>query len=113
MSIGNLLVTGGKLSAVIDFGQMAVGDPACDLAIAWTIFSGESREAFQAILALDAGTWARGRGWAFWKALIVAAGIAETNTEEGRRCWRTIKEIITDHGRTETWPIIRINDNPK
>lgn len=101
VSAGNLLVTGGELSAVIDFGQLSVGDPACDLAIAWTLFSGESRDSFRAILPLDAGTWARGRGWALWKALIVAAGVTQTNAVEGSRSWRTIEEVIADHGRTK------------
>jgi aminoglycoside phosphotransferase (APT) family kinase protein len=66
----NLLVMNGRLSAVLDFGCSAVGDPACDLAIAWTFFVGESREAFRGALAFDDGTWARGRGWALWKALV-------------------------------------------
>jgi aminoglycoside phosphotransferase (APT) family kinase protein len=66
----NLLVSDGRLSAVLDFGCSAVGDPACDLAIAWTYFHGESRQAFRDALPLDDGTWARGRGWALWKALI-------------------------------------------
>jgi hypothetical protein len=47
-----------------------VGDPACDVTIAWTLLSGESRRAFRAALALDDATWVRGRGWALWKALI-------------------------------------------
>ncbi|WP_328326210.1 aminoglycoside phosphotransferase family protein [Kribbella sp. NBC_00382] len=67
---GNLLVADGMLSAVIDFGTSGVGDPACDLVIAWTLFSGKSREAFRRTVAQDAGTWARARGWALWKALI-------------------------------------------
>jgi aminoglycoside phosphotransferase (APT) family kinase protein len=69
IAVGNLLVSGGQLSAIIDFGQLGIGDPACDLAIAWTFFTGESRDAFRAALRLDAATWARGRGWALWKAL--------------------------------------------
>ncbi len=67
--IGNLLVDKGKLCAVIDFGQLCIGDPACDLAIAWNLFKGESREAFRNVLALDSATWARARGWTLWKAL--------------------------------------------
>lgn len=67
---GNLLVENGKLSAVIDFGTCAIGDPACDLAIAWTWFAGEDRAAFLDALAFDEDTVARGRGWALWKALI-------------------------------------------
>ena len=74
ISTGNLIVEDGQLSAVIDFGQLAIGDPACDLAIAWTLFKDESRKIFRTTLALDANTWNRGRAWALWKALIVAAG---------------------------------------
>jgi aminoglycoside phosphotransferase (APT) family kinase protein len=70
VQITNFLVQDGKLACVIDFGQCGIGDPACDLAIAWTMFAGESRQAFRAALPLDAGTSARARGWALWKALI-------------------------------------------
>jgi aminoglycoside phosphotransferase (APT) family kinase protein len=66
----NLLVTGGELSAVIDFGCCAVGDPACDVTIAWTLFHGASRRAFRDALDIDDATWERGRGWALWKALF-------------------------------------------
>ncbi len=66
----NLLVADGELSGVIDFGCSAVGDPACDVTIAWTLFHGESRRVFRDALDLDDATWERGRGWALWKALI-------------------------------------------
>jgi aminoglycoside phosphotransferase (APT) family kinase protein len=66
----NLLVTDGELSAVIDFGCSAVGDPACDVAVAWTLFSDASRRAFRHALSVDDATWERGRGWALWKVLI-------------------------------------------
>ena len=94
VSAGNLLVRAGRLSAVIDFGMLGVGDPACDLSIAWTLFSGESREAFRAMLPLDPGTWARGRAWTLWKALIVTAGLTETNAVEAARAWRVIDEVL-------------------
>ncbi|CAN7457060.1 aminoglycoside phosphotransferase family protein [Mesorhizobium amorphae] len=74
VAFGNLLVEDGRLCGVIDFGSSAVGDPACDLVIAWTEFSGESRQAFRDALALDEEAWAGGRGWALWKALITASG---------------------------------------
>jgi aminoglycoside phosphotransferase (APT) family kinase protein len=96
ISAGNLLVKEGRLSAVIDFGMLAVGDPACDLAIAWTLFRDESREIFRAMLPLDAGTWARGRGWTLWKALIIAAGMTGTNSIEGERCWQIVSEVLKD-----------------
>lgn len=65
---GNLLVKAGRLSGVIDFGIMGVGDPACDYAMAWTFFDEESRSAF--LDGLDDSTIDRARGWALWKALI-------------------------------------------
>ncbi|MGZ0147575.1 aminoglycoside phosphotransferase family protein [Kribbella sp. WER1] len=67
---GNLLVRDGRLSAVIDFGTSGVGDPACDLVIAYTFFSGSSRATFREAVAQDDEMWARARGWALWKALI-------------------------------------------
>ncbi|RYZ05155.1 MAG: aminoglycoside phosphotransferase family protein [Myxococcales bacterium] len=70
---GNLLVRDGCLSAVLDFGAMAVGDVACDLTIAWTLLEGASRKRFQQRILLDDGAWARARGWALWKALILIA----------------------------------------
>lgn len=71
---GNVLVDeAGRLSAVIDFGTSGVGDPACDLVIAWTLFDGSSRAAFVGDVGQDAATWARARGWALWKALITWA----------------------------------------
>lgn len=97
VSAGNLLVQGGRLSSVIDFGMLGVGDPACDLSIAWTLFHGESRKVFRAALPSDAETWARGRGWALWKALIVAAKLTETNTLEAASPWRVIDEILASH----------------
>jgi len=70
ISGSNLLVADDRLRAVIDFGCVAVGDPACDLAIAWTSFTGDSRRTFRRHMALDEAMWARARGWALWKALI-------------------------------------------
>jgi aminoglycoside phosphotransferase (APT) family kinase protein len=96
VSVGNLLVRDGKLHAVIDFGNLAIGDPACDLAVAWTMFANESRETFRALLPLDDGTWARGRGWGLWKALIVAAGLTTSNAYEAAYPWRIIKEVLND-----------------
>ena len=91
-----MLVQAGRLSAVIDFGQLGVGDPACDLAIAWTFFEGPSRQAFRDALPLDAETWARGRGWALWKALIVTSGLVETTPVEAAHSRRTIDEVLAD-----------------
>ncbi|MBV8802194.1 MAG: aminoglycoside phosphotransferase family protein [Gammaproteobacteria bacterium] len=97
ISAGNLLVDDGRLCAVIDFGGLAIGDPACDLAIAWTLFKNESREIFFKRLALDTGTWARGRAWTLWKALIVAAGLTNPNNTEAQQSWNIINDIIKEH----------------
>lgn len=77
---GNLLLDGGELAAVIDFGTCGVGDPSCDLAIAWTLLTAAGRSAFRQRLSVDEATWARGRGWALWKALVAC-----TRAEEDAR----------------------------
>ena len=87
---GNLLVRNGRLSAIIDFGTCGVGDPACDLAIAWTLLSGASRSAFRERLAVDPATWDRGRGWALWKAVVTCAG----GGPEAADARRVIDQII-------------------
>lgn len=97
ISPGNLLVQNGRLSAVIDFGQLTTGEPACDLAIAWTFFKDKSRDVFQSALSLDNNTWARGRAWALWKALIVYAQLPGTNPLEAANSKRIIDEILTDY----------------
>ncbi|MGX9967006.1 aminoglycoside phosphotransferase family protein [Roseomonas sp. F4] len=67
---GNLLLRQGRLCAVIDFGNLGVGDPACDLVPAWTMFDAPARRRFHEGLRLGRETWDRARGWALWKALI-------------------------------------------
>jgi aminoglycoside phosphotransferase (APT) family kinase protein len=99
IATGNLLVRDGRLSAVIDFGTSGVGDPACDLAITWTLFSGGSREVYRAAYPADRGMWARARAWTLWKALIVAAGLAKTRNPEGDRALEIAREVIADHER--------------
>jgi aminoglycoside phosphotransferase (APT) family kinase protein len=89
---GNLLVRDGRLSAVIDFGTCGVGDPACDLVIAYTFFSGASRATFRDAVEQDAGTWARARGWALWKALITLAADRDVDINQ-----QVIDEVLADH----------------
>lgn len=74
---GNLLVDEERLCAVIDFGCLAVGDPACDLTVAWTLFERDSAWTFRVETGLDDDTWIRARGWALWKAVITLASAAE------------------------------------
>ena len=102
----NLLVRDGHLTGVLDFGCCAVGDPACDLTIAWTFFTGESREAFKAMVPVEDSAWARGGAWALWKALLhLAADQAEPGAgqrHDRRVGWRVsahevVAELIDDH----------------
>jgi aminoglycoside phosphotransferase (APT) family kinase protein len=69
LAAGNILIRDEAVSAIIDFGTCGVGDPACDLVIAWT-FMDEERELFSRAAQLDEETWSRAAGWALWKALI-------------------------------------------
>jgi len=104
----NLLVTDGALRAVIDFGGVAVGDPACDLVMEWTFFTGDSAAVFRRGLDLDEATWARGRGWALWKALLMIGeekeGRSDADDAARRFGWRhsprqIVDLVIADHAR--------------
>jgi aminoglycoside phosphotransferase (APT) family kinase protein len=102
----NLLMREGRLCGVIDFGCAAVGDPACDLTITWTMFEGTSRDRFARALPLDEGAWARARGWTLWKALLDVPVRADDPGRTGARFgWRwdalgVIDQVIADHHST-------------
>ncbi len=96
VSAGNLLLRDGCLNAVIDFGNLGIGDPACDLTIAWTFFEVSSREAFRAEIALDDATWTRARAWTLWKAAILAAGLVEANAAQVAASWHVLEQALDD-----------------
>ena len=100
IAVGNLLVGDGRLCGVIDFGQFCVGDPACDLAIAWTLFDARTRPIFRSVIEPDDGLWVRAQAWALWKALIVAAGLTESHAWESAQCWSTIHGVLGESGQT-------------
>ncbi|ABU60247.1 aminoglycoside phosphotransferase [Roseiflexus castenholzii DSM 13941] len=96
---GNLLFWQGRLHAVIDFGTLGVGDPACDLMVAWNLFSRDGRKLFRDALGVDEATWARGRGWALSQALIFIPYYLYTNPIGVSCAQRTIEEVLADdHG---------------
>jgi aminoglycoside phosphotransferase (APT) family kinase protein len=97
LSSGNLLFRQGGLSAVIDFGGLAVGDPACDLLVAWEIFSAGQRADFRDALSTDAAAWERGRGWALSVALIQLPYYWHTNPRLAARSRHVIGEVLADH----------------
>ncbi|MGH3600566.1 MAG: aminoglycoside phosphotransferase family protein [Pseudonocardiaceae bacterium] len=95
---GNLLLDRGRLAAVIDFGTCGVGDPSCDLAIAWTLLTPGGRRALRDRLDVGASDWARGRGWALWKSLVQLAGALDDQDEPSRaEALLTIEPILEDY----------------
>jgi aminoglycoside phosphotransferase (APT) family kinase protein len=94
---GNLLAVQGRIRAVIDFGCLGVGDPACDLMVAWNLLSAETRAVFRAALPVDAATWARGRGWALSFGLIALPYYQTTNPVLAGIARHAIAEVLADH----------------
>jgi aminoglycoside phosphotransferase (APT) family kinase protein len=95
---GNLLVAGGHLSAVIDFGGLGVGDPAPDLGPAWSVLDRESRPVFREAVGCDEDTWQRGRGWALSTALIGLGYYWETFPAFVATAQRKIAEVLGEGG---------------
>nr|AGS49315.1 phosphotransferase [uncultured bacterium esnapd2] len=94
---GNVLTANGRLSAVIDFGLVGVGDPAVDLIPAWNLFTGSARETFRSVVDVDDATWARGRGWALSISLIQLPYYRETNPVIAANSVHVIDEILAAH----------------
>ena len=93
----NVLVENGRLSAVVDFGGLGVGDPACDVMVAWKLFSADARRVFRAALAIDEPTWARSKGWALSQALMALSYYTEeTNAVLVREARRWLAEVLAD-----------------
>lgn len=96
---GNLLAHRNQLSAVIDFGGLGVGDPACDVMVAWTLLSAETRDLFRESVGVDDATWARGRGWALCFGLMAEHYYRATNPVLAGVGRRAIVEALADDGR--------------
>ncbi|MFZ3467808.1 aminoglycoside phosphotransferase family protein [Streptomyces sp. 4.24] len=91
---GNLLTVDGRLSAVIDFGGLGIGDPARDLTIAFTLMSARSRAAFRTALGVDDATWTRGRGWALTTGLNAYVHAAATDPRVAAQTTRQINAAL-------------------
>jgi aminoglycoside phosphotransferase (APT) family kinase protein len=99
MAATNLLVKSGLLNAVIDFGNCGIGDPSCDLVVAWTFLDQAAREAFRSAVRLDPTTWQRARGWTIWKAMITLEQLRDINPIEAETQRRIIRDVLDDHSR--------------
>ncbi|MEU0912555.1 aminoglycoside phosphotransferase family protein [Streptomyces althioticus] len=91
---GNLLTSGGRLSAVIDFGGLGRGDPAVDLMIAFTLMSANSRAVFRDALGVDDATWTRGRGWALATGLNAYTSYADADPGIAAQTSRQITQAL-------------------
>lgn len=93
----NVIVRDGRVSAVIDFGDVTAGDPATDLGIAWMLLPPEARAVLRDAAGVDEATWARGRGWALALGLAYVASPASSPDFE-RLGLRTIAAVLADRG---------------
>ncbi|WP_030253484.1 aminoglycoside phosphotransferase family protein [Streptomyces violens] len=96
---GNVLVEDGRLSAVIDFGCLGLGDAAVDLIAAWYLLPADARDVFRTAVAADDAAWARGRGWALSVALAELRYYRVTNPVMAAIARHVIEELLTDHAR--------------
>ncbi len=77
----NVLVDDGRISAVIDFGDVCAGDPATDLSVAWGMFEGDVRDHLRESAGpVDDATWQRAEAWALHFAVVYLADAADNAT---------------------------------
>ncbi|MBA2313171.1 MAG: aminoglycoside phosphotransferase family protein [Actinobacteria bacterium] len=93
---GNLLITDGRLSAVIDWGGLNVGDPACDLQPAWNVFEGDNRARYLVELHVDDASWLRGRGWALYQAVSALPYYWHTNPGMVCQASHALAQVLAD-----------------
>ena len=91
----NLLTTGGRLTGVLDFETAGVGDPACDLIVAWNLLPRSGRDVFRDAVNADDATWSRGRGWALSMALTQLPYYRNTNPVISANARHVIREVLT------------------
>ncbi len=92
---GNVLVVNGRMSAVIDWGSVHVGDPARDLSVAWMMLSRQGRNSFRNALDVDDAMWARARGWAT-RSVGSLDYYRHTNRSMVDDALRTLGEVFAD-----------------
>ena len=92
----NLLTTGGRLHAVIDWGGLGVGDPATELLPAWNLFRGASRLAYREALGFDDATWARGRGLALSTSIVALPYYKDTIPSRAQGAIRILRDVLAD-----------------
>jgi aminoglycoside phosphotransferase (APT) family kinase protein len=107
----NLLVRGGRLAGVVDFGCLGAGDPACDLLAGWACLPRGARRLYEDGLETDEAARARGRGWALSWALIALPYYARTNPALAAEARRTLDAVLADAG-TSPGPAAALRGTP-
>ena len=98
----NLLVTADRLTAVLDFATIGVGDPACDVIPAWNLLPAPARQTFRDNVNVDDATWTRGRGWALSMAVGQLPYYRNTNPIISANARHVIREILTTYTGART-----------
>ena len=93
---GNILIQDNKLSGVIDFGGIGIGDPACDLVITWTFLKGKSREIFRQNVNIDKNTWLRARAWCLWKETYELCNVGDKDSPYALKQKQIIEEVLSE-----------------
>jgi aminoglycoside phosphotransferase (APT) family kinase protein len=96
LTAGNLLVRGGRLSGVIDWGPCGVGDPAVELHAAYQLFEPDTRQIFRRALDDDGTMWARARAWAVSMAAMEISYYRHTRGEFVARSIRAIEQVLAN-----------------
>ena len=94
LSIANILLKSNKIKAIIDFGGMAIGDPACDLVLYWNFFNGKSQDIFRSEINLNQNTWDRAKGWALWKACFEVVSNKDFKSKKALKWTKFINEVL-------------------
>src|SRR5262249_14761829 len=93
------LVRDGRIAAVIDWGAMGVGDPACDVMVAWKLHSSAARDAFREAVSVDDATWERARGWVVSQAVAALAYYTpENNPTLYREAKSWLELVLSESG---------------
>jgi aminoglycoside phosphotransferase (APT) family kinase protein len=90
----NVLASGGRVRAVIDFGGVGMGDPAADVIAAWAVLGPAGRDVFRGALEVDDGVWERARGYALHQAAMIVPYYARTNPAFAALARRTIEQVL-------------------
>ena len=91
----NLVVRDGRIAGVLDWAQACVGDPACDVKVAWAVLDAQTRPRFRELLEIDDATWARGRGWAVSQAMIALPYYLHTYPAIVEQAWRWLEQALS------------------